>query len=204
VISGVASTSTLSLPTERMHDATPLPSLRKLTTALARGDDTAWLEFHRVFGPRLFRQLLAATRGDHDLASEALQQTYLRVARHARACDEEPVFLAWLRTVARSALNDCIRRRRSFWAMLQRRHADPSQQADATPDDDRLFVALDHALAALDVHDRSLLEAKYFAGANVRSLATRLTISEKAVESRLTRARAALRCGLLAALSHHE
>src|SRR5688572_31109907 len=104
------------------------PELLTLTTGLARGDDIAWSNFHREFGPRIFRQLLAATRGDHDLASEALQQTYLRIARHARPCDAEPMFNAWLRTVARTALSDCRRRRMSFWQLLQRRHADPSDE----------------------------------------------------------------------------
>lgn len=155
------------LPLSSSESSEP-PALRVLTTALARGDDTAWSQFHRDFGPRIFRQLLAATRGDHALASDALQQTYLRIARHARPCDAEPVFTAWLRVAARSALHDCWRKRRSFWQLLQRRHADPSDSAnsaDASPacadDEDHLLPALDAALAQLDAADRALLEAKY-------------------------------------------
>lgn len=193
----------LHLLPDRMEQNDPAP-LREFTTALAHGDDAAWTKFHREFGPRIFRQLLAATRGDHALASEALQQTYLRVARHARPCAEEAVFSAWLRTVARSALNDCFRRRRSFWAMLQRRLADPSDQPDLIAEEDGLLLALDQALVTLDPEDRALLEAKYFSNTDVRSLASALAVSEKAVESRLTRARAALRRALLAALSSHE
>ena len=87
----------------RMEPAAAPSALRKLTTSLARGDDPAWAQFHRDYGPGIFRQLLAETRGDHDLASEALQQTYLRVARHARPCDSAPMFAGWLRVVARSA-----------------------------------------------------------------------------------------------------
>ncbi len=187
-----------------MEQTSPPSPLRELTQRLARGEDAAWAEFHRDFGPRLFRQLLATTRGDHDLASEALQQTYLRVARHVRACDQAPLFLGRLRTVARSALNDCFRRRRSFWQMLQRRHADPSDQAESAVDDAHLLTALDAALERLDAADRALLQAKYFTGVDVRSLALRFAVSEKAVESRLTRARAKLRHELLAALSRHE
>jgi hypothetical protein len=108
--------------------------LHVLTTALARGDDEAWAVFHRDFGPSLFRQLIAATRGDHDLASEALQQTYLRIARHVRPCDSDTMFAAWLRTVARSALHDCLRKRRSFWQLLQRRHTDPSDKLSPADD----------------------------------------------------------------------
>jgi RNA polymerase sigma factor (sigma-70 family) len=200
---------TASLPTTvlplsaKESDSTGLPAL---TTALTRGDDSAWAHFHRDFGPALFRQLLAATRGDHDLASDALQHTYLRVARHVRPCDSDTMFAAWLRTVARSALHDCLRKRRSFWQLLQRRHADPTDKLTlATADDaanDHTLAALDTALAQLSPDDRALLEAKYFSGSDVRSLADRLAITPKAAESRLTRARAELRRLLETALRH--
>lgn len=179
--------------------------LRTLTSGLARGDDAAWAQFHRNYGPSVFRQLLAATRGDHDLASEALQQTYLRVARSVRPCDSETRFVGWLRVVARSVLRDCWRRRRSFWQMLQRRHADPSGEAIfSSGEEDRILRCLDVALLELDAEDRALLEAKYFSGHDVRTLAEKLMISPKAAESRLTRARAELRRRLVVTLSRHE
>lgn len=181
-----------------------LLSLLGLTAKLVLGEDVAWARFHHEFGPRIFRQLLVATRGDHDLASEALQQTYLRVARRVRACDSEPMFLGWLRIVARSALHDCWRRRRSFWQMLQRRHADPSEAEDSSAEEESVLRQLDTALAKLDGQDRALLEAKYFSGNDVRTLAEKLGISPKAAESRLTRARAELRRLMVAALSRHE
>jgi RNA polymerase sigma factor (sigma-70 family) len=185
--------------------AAPAPLLA-LTTGLAGGDDACWSQFHREFGPGIFRQLLAATRGDHDLATEALQQTYLRVARHARPVDAAPMFHAWLRLVARTALSDCRRRRQSLWSLLQRRYADPTDvtHAAAAADEDRLQLALDAALAQLTPDDRALLEAKYFHGLEVRRIAEQLAVTPKAVESRLTRARAALRELLVSTLRRHE
>lgn len=191
-----------SLLAARVSQAAEPAPLLILTTGLARGDDAAWAQFHRDFGPRIFRQLLAATRGDHDLASEALQQTYLRIAGHARPCELEPVFLAWLRIVARTALSDCRRRRASFWQLLRRRHAEPPLDAEAA--DDRLQQALDKALFAIEPESRALLEAKYVAGTAVRALALRFSVSPKAIESRLTRARAELRRHILAVLARHE
>lgn len=181
-------------------------ALQELTTDLARGDDAAWAQFHRDYGPGIFRRLLAATHGDHDLASEALQQTYLRIARYARPCNIAPMFASWLRIVANSALNDCRRRRRTFWDLLRRNHA--ATAAEFEPADaaggDAVSDALDHALAQLAERDRALLEQKYFHGDDVRTLATRLDLSPKAVESRLTRARAELRRLLVASLKRHE
>ena len=194
-----------SCPT-RLAPAAASAPLRELTTALARGDDAAWSLFHREFGPGIFRQLLAATRGDHDLAGEALQQTYLRVARHARPCDSPPMFAGWLRIVARSALSDCRRRRRTFWELLRNPRAATDDVCDSleAADDNALNSALDVALAELNADDRALLERKYFSGVDVRTIAADLELTPKAVESRLTRARADLRRRLLAALKRHE
>ncbi|CAN5606844.1 N/A [soil metagenome] len=178
------------------RSASPSPLLA-LTTGLARGDDHAWDDFHREYGPEIFRYLLAAARGDADLADEALQQSYLRIARHARPCDSAPVFAAWLRVVARTAISDCRRGRRNFWGLLQRYHAAQLPSESSSEHDDQLDAALDNALAKLSPDDRALLEAKYFTRLAVRDIAEKLSLSPKAVESRLTRARDALRRELL-------
>jgi RNA polymerase sigma-70 factor (ECF subfamily) len=186
----------------RKEQTAPPTRLRALTAALARGDDLAWREFHRDYGPALFRYLLGGTRGDYDLAAEALQQAYLRVARYVRPCDAPSQFDGWLRVVAGSALNDCRRRRKSFWSLLHR--AEPESSIDEPTDDLPVFAALEAALKLIDPADRALLEEKYYAGTDVRTLAQKLRISPKAAESRLTRARAELRRHLAAALSRHE
>lgn len=190
----------ISSAQSREDDAT---GLRELTTGLARGDDAAWARFDREHGPAMLRQLLALTRGDFDLAKEAQQRAYLRVARHVRPCDSLPAFRSWLRTVARTALLDCWRRRRSFTDLLLRRQQQPPELDDPAGDD-RLIAALESGLAVLAPADRELLEAKYLRGASVAALAGAAGISVKAAESRLTRAREALRRTLLDVLSRHE
>jgi len=183
-------------------------SLLELTTGLTRGDDAAWTTFNREYGPVLFRYLLGGTRGNYDLAAEALQQTYLRVARYACPCDSAPQFESWLRRLAGSALNDGRRRRNTFWHRLsQHLRSDDESPAPEKTDrigDERVFAALDAALTKLDPADRELLEEKYFSGVDVRSLAVKLNLSPKAVESRLTRARTELRRQLSILLSDHE
>lgn len=176
-----------------MREIPAVGSLRELTELMARGDDEAWRRFHRDFGPRIFQQLLAATKGDHALASEALQQTYLRVARHVKPCELEPMFRSWLRTVAQSALHDCWRRRSGFWRMLRRRRDLGVEETPSAEMEERVLAQLDRALTCLDSADRTLLEEKYYEGRDVRTLATSRAISPKALESRLTRARAQLR-----------
>lgn len=177
--------------------------LTRLTTAMARGDDDAWREFRGTYGAMLFHQLLAQSRGDHAVASDLLQQTYLRVARHVRPCPEPAQFRAWLRKVARSALLDHWRRQRSFADLLFRRSQEPVAPNEDT-DGDRLHAHLDQALARLAPAERVLLEAKYFHGHDVRSLAESAGVSPKALESRLQRARQNLKRLLLESMLRDE
>jgi RNA polymerase sigma-70 factor (ECF subfamily) len=178
--------------------------LWQMTTGLAGGHDEAWSRFHLDYGPGIFRQLLAASWGDYELATEALQHTYLRVARHARPCDSAEMFASWLRLLARSALNDCRRRRASFWSRLVPEANALEAPAPEKANEDRLLAALDDALAQLTESERNLLMAKYLSDRSVAEIAGSLAVSTKAVESRLTRARAELRRHLLAALPRHE
>lgn len=206
MIRSVANSPEHLLLAARMEQTDRPAPLRALTTGLAQGDDAAWTEFHRAYGPTLFRRLLGSTQGDYDLAGEALQQTYLRVARYARPCDSEVMFQSWLSTVANSVLNDCRRRRKRFWGLLQRPEAatETFSPEVSAAQDERVFAALEQALTLLTPDERQLLQAKYFSGTEVRQLAAQLGLTPKAVESRLTRARVELRRHLAAALSRHE
>ena len=187
-------------------DALPPPAstpIAELTRRMARGDDDAWQQFHRQHGPMVFRHLLGCTRGDHALASEALQGAYLRVARHVRLCESEMQWRAWLCLVARSELNDLRRRESRFMRAIRRWWADVT--VDAFEADGAVMQdALEAGLAGLDAADRALLDAKYFRAEPVDAIAARLSLSPKAVESRLTRARAALRRLIHEALDSHD
>lgn len=181
-------------------EITPAASaeLADLTRRMAAGDDAAWQTFHREYGPVLFRILLAGTRGDPHLAAEARQRAYLRIARHVRVCDQPAMWLGWLRTVAHSALSDARRRDRSFADRILRRAAEPDI-VSTEAEESALFAALDTALTQLAPATRALIESKYLHGKSVAQLANELSLSPKAVESRLTRAREELRTRLASA-----
>ncbi len=111
-----------------------------------------------------------------------------------------PVFSGWLRVVARTELSDCRRGHRRFLELLRRHRWNALTEDAISDEEEQLRDVLDAALTQLDPDDRALLEAKYFSGVQVRDIAEKLSLSSKAVESRLTRARATLRRQLLAAL----
>ncbi|HEX2750833.1 MAG TPA: sigma-70 family RNA polymerase sigma factor [Verrucomicrobiales bacterium] len=177
--------------------------LRAFTAALRRGDEGAWREFHGTFHPRIFRWLLALAHGDEEAAAETAHLTFLRAVRRVPHTGEPDELWRWLTLLARCAYIDEWRRRKSRGNLL-RRWLDHSEPPDLPlPETDTLTI-LDECLASLSGDDRLLLEEKYFARQPVRDLASGRQLSEKALESRLTRARERLRDALTRRLRHAD
>jgi RNA polymerase sigma-70 factor (ECF subfamily) len=184
----------------------PLSATATLTLGLAGQDEAAFRQFHAEYFDRLFRYHLVVARGDEQSARDALQETFTRVARHAKRFDDAHVFWCWLTVLAQSAAVDAGRRRQRYWALLRnyalgwlRPAPEPAPERDG-----ELHEHLDRALATLCPTDRELLKAKYFAGASIRELAHRSGCTEKALESRLLRLRRQLRETILRFLNHEK
>jgi RNA polymerase sigma factor (sigma-70 family) len=190
-------TGARAVPPDTTSDANP-PGVAELTRRLAAGDEAAFREFHARYFDRLHLFLLAVTRGDEHAAREALAETLLRVARSARAFQEEEVFWGWLKAVARNAARDGGRQRRRYRALLEKFSLfNPAAVAPAEDHDSRLRALLDETLSALDAADRALIAGKYLRGDTVAELAVQTSLTPKAVESRLLRLRRVLHEALL-------
>jgi RNA polymerase sigma-70 factor (ECF subfamily) len=127
-------------------------------------------------------------RGNAEQARELLQQTMIRVAKYARVFEEEEIFWKWLTALARSCWVDDSRKRNRYLAALQRlwnRHGDNAGVDDAEAIEGQVNAMVE----LLAEEDRILLTKKYVEGLSVRELAALNGCSEKAIESRLARAR---------------
>jgi RNA polymerase sigma-70 factor (ECF subfamily) len=159
-----------------------------LTRRLVKGEEDAYREFYDAYSSRLFGYLFVLCCGNADQARELLQQTMIRVAKYVRVFEQEEILWNWLATVARSCWVDETRKRHRYLAALERlwtwsRHdASPPDSADR----DDIFQK---ALNALPEPERLLLTHKYIDELSVREIAALCGESEKAIESRLTRAR---------------
>ena len=171
------------------------------TRAMVRGDETAWVNFHREYSGRIHRYLLVLLKGDDEVASEILQVTFTRIARHMREFNDEAVLWHWVTRIARTALIDEWRKRGRREESL-RELAQDSTSTESEPDD--WSELLQRALKQMDDRDRELLQRKYLEGQSVREIATSGSDSEKAVESRITRARGKLRALMLQLLRHEK
>ncbi|HTI98815.1 MAG TPA: sigma-70 family RNA polymerase sigma factor [Dongiaceae bacterium] len=182
-------------------------SVAVLTRALARGDEPAFRQFYAAYFDRLLRYLLVVCAGDETAAREALQQTLVRVVRHVKPMETEAQFWNWLTVLARSARADESRRQRRYLAFLAR-FTRQQETGKATPTparaEDRLQTLLATQLAKLPPAEQQLLTEKYLDRRSVRDIATGEQITEKAVESRLTRIRRKLKTAILAELKNES
>lgn len=193
------------LAQEKYHENHAI-DVASLTHDMVRGDEAAYRSFHRLYFDRLSRYLLVVAAGNEDTAREALQVAFTRVVRHVRRFDDEKVFWSWLAVVARTALFDQSRKRRRYFAFLDRFSREPRAETipAANTEDDKLETLLASSLAQLPADDQNLLAWKYSDGRSVRSIADELQATDKAVESRLSRLRKKLKEILLTELQRHE
>ncbi len=179
------------------------PETTRLTRALAAGDEEAFRQFHAAYFDRLFRFLLVVARGQEQEAQDALQQTFLRVIKHARVFESEDAFWSWLKVVARSAARDSGRKQQRYSILLQNfaLRFNLLKPPQYSPEEDSLHALLQEGLAELPPDERTLLESKDLGGFTVRELSLEKHLTEKTIESRLARVRHALRNKVLKKLS---
>ncbi len=128
--------------------------------------------------------------GDHGLAEDLVQETWMRAldAWPSRGVPREPA--AWLMRVARNTLISHFRR-------LPPRPIDPAlldlEAERFTPDSPDAATIVGWGLARMRRSHAEVLEAFYFEEKSVRAIAKEHHTSERAVEGRLRRARAKLR-----------
>ncbi len=161
----------------------------------------------------LFRFCLYRVGGNRDLCEEVVQETLCRAIRGlekyepARA-DGDP--FPWLMGLARNEIHRVLAREKSatsleaLWtqmdeellALYARLDSEAFDEDTLRRDETRQMV--NATMSQLPPHYREALEAKYVAGRSVREMAAARQVSEKTIESQLSRARKAFRATFLA------
>jgi RNA polymerase sigma-70 factor (ECF subfamily) len=147
------------------------------------------------------------------LCEEVVQDTLVRalhdLERYDPARGNNNIF-PWLTGLARNEIHRVLAREkdgvalerlwtdmdRQLLALYARLDSDPFDKEVLQREETRELVAA--TMSQLPTHYREALEAKYVTGKSVRDLATLWSLSEKATESMLTRARSAFRATFLA------
>ena len=181
---------------------------RQLASRVVKGEEAAFDDFFGRFFPRLYRFALARVEHDHDVAEEVVQATLIKAIDKLAGYRAEAPLFTWLCTFCRHEISAHFRR--------EGRQPEPSLLNE---DDPEIAAALDSLWAQSDagpeadvrrrevarlvqvVLDRlpgrygDALEWKYADGISVNEIAGRLSITPKAAESLLSRARSSFRDG---------
>jgi RNA polymerase sigma-70 factor (ECF subfamily) len=153
--------------------------------------------FERYF-EEVYSYVACRTVPDHAAAQDITQDVFLAAMQSVRPPPDEAI-LPWLRAIARNKVADHFRRRASRSA--QTASPLPDEVANvlaAAPDLDpaqQRAVLVSVIMRGLPEHYSQILEEKYLEGFSVQQIAQRRGMSQKAVESTLTRAREAFRRG---------
>ncbi|HUU55580.1 MAG TPA: RNA polymerase sigma factor [Armatimonadota bacterium] len=169
-----------------------------LASQISRGDVAAWESFFERYAPWAYRfgyHHLAGNRADaEDLCSDIL----MVAARSIKSYDSRRGALdVWLLGLARHRLVRFCRRRRTEVPLVPEATASGAnaEAAIANPWTEATLQRdlVNRALASIPKRQVSVLIGKYVSGYSVDELANHLQSTPKAVESLLSRARAAFR-----------
>jgi RNA polymerase sigma-70 factor (ECF subfamily) len=163
---------------------------RRLRSAVLAGDESAWRTLYERHFDAVYRFVFARVGRDTHRTEEVVQECWMIAVRRMRAFDPaRGGYGDWLRGIAQQVILGQQRK----WARRNRLADNVPVVADITaaPSDGVERVSL--VLAALPEPYEDVLRAKYADQYSVAEIAQRWGRSTKAVESLLTRARAAFR-----------
>ena len=161
----------------------------------------------------LYRFCFYRVGRNRHLCEEVVQETMLRAIRDLRRYEPQRAegnIFPWLAGLARNEIRRVLAREHAavsletLWNRMDEQLRDLFGRLESEPfgaevlarDETREIVGA--TMSQLPPHYREALEAKYVNGQSVQQMATDRGLSEKAVESQLTRARKAFRAVFLA------
>ena len=165
---------------------------RGLRDAVLAGDEAAWKALYDACFDRLYAHVFYRVRRDRSRAEEVVQECWLTAVRRIRRFDpERGAFEQWMRGIADNVLRNHWRR----WQRRDRTEIAADAPGYAAAHDSRLAVAEQVALTLGGLPERyqAVLRAKYEEQLEVAEIAAQWSETPKAVESLLSRARAAFR-----------
>jgi RNA polymerase sigma-70 factor (ECF subfamily) len=177
---------------------------KNLVAAARSGSSAAFTELRQIYAPRVYRKLMTMTRNRED-AEDALQDTFLRAYMALHTFEERSSFYTWL---TRIAINSALMILRKRCARAEVSFDGPPEMEERIPgievkyngpspehicDQHQQCTRVLRSMGKLRPALRQVLEMQLSQSYSIKEIAHTLEISEAAVKSRLSRARARLK-----------
>ena len=149
-----------------------------------------WMEIYRETVHPVYAYVARRTGGDRALTEDIVQEAYLRALGSWNRKSKPDSPLAWLKRVARNILVDYLRQKKWDTGVNLDHHSDTDGR---TAEDRFRSLEIFAAISLLGRRKAGILEGFYYEGKSVREIANEMSLSERAVEGQLRRARQSLK-----------
>jgi RNA polymerase sigma-70 factor (ECF subfamily) len=159
--------------------------------AIKKGSEAAFANVYQQFHTKIFRFFLRRV-GQHELAKELTQQTYIKLWQSRHTLSEAHPVEAQLTTIAGSILVDHLRKQVSEYKMraaLVERLSSPVQSSAILPSD--AFEHSDYLNAVIEQLPpvrKKIMRLRMINGLSNKEIAHLMDISSKTVEDHVTKA----------------
>jgi RNA polymerase sigma-70 factor, ECF subfamily len=176
---------------------------KNLVAAARSGSSAAFAELREVYAPRVYRKLVTITKNRED-AEDALQDTFLRAYMALHTFEERSSFYTWVTRIGINSALMILRRRRTRSEVSLDSPGETEEAIsgfefkDTGPSPEHIcvhrqrYACMLRSIWNLQPRLRQVIEMQMMDDCSIREIAEALEISEAAVKSRLSRARARL------------
>jgi RNA polymerase sigma-70 factor, ECF subfamily len=176
---------------------------KNLVAAARSGSSAAFAELREIYARRVYMRIFTMTKNRED-AEDALQDTFLRAYVALHTFEERSSFYTWITRIAINSALMILRKRRlrpeiSFDSPSETEEAIPAFEfKDTGPSPEHIclhrqsYARMLRSVWKLQPRLRQVIEMQIINNCSIKEIAQALEISEAAVKSRLSRARARL------------
>jgi RNA polymerase sigma-70 factor (ECF subfamily) len=176
---------------------------KNLVAAARSGSSAAFAELREIYAPRVYRKLVTMTKNRED-AEDALQDTFLRAYMALHTFEERSSFYTWVTRIAINSALMILRRRRTRSEVSFDSPGETEEESsgfefkDTGPSPEYIclhrqsYACMLRSIWKLQPRLRQVIEMQTVENYSIREIAQALEISQAAVKSRLSRARARL------------
>ncbi len=176
---------------------------KNLVAAARSGSSAAFAELREIYARRVYWKILNLTKNRED-AEDALQDAFLRAYTALHTFEERSSFYTWITRIAINSALMILRKRRmrpevSFDSSSETEEAISGFEfKDTGPSPENIcvhrqrYACMLRSIWKLQPRLRQVIEMQMMDNCSIREIAQALEISEAAVKSRLSRARARL------------